>query len=262
MRGKRIWILLLLLALLAAFSACGQETVGGYVVSETGLDNRVLSIGCREGDPLMDILIAALQVRAADGTVAQLSRSWFGGDVTSLKGDSEALTGLDIPQDRILVLGYDASSLPFSGTDDQGHAIGFEIELAESVCALLGWELRALAVDVTNADVELASGNVDCIWGGASLSDAGGLRVLSYMETEYVLISLAEAPVKRLNALNGKILSYPSFAGDAVLSADLASVADTAAALASTQACLTALDAGRCDAVLTDALAAAYYIKD
>ena len=260
MRVKQMGILLMLLALLTAFSACGQESVDGYVIVETGLENRSLCIGCREGDPLMDVLIAALQVCTADGTVAQLSQTWFGRDVTALKGDSEALAGLDISQGRVLVLGYDASSLPFSGTDDQGHAIGFEIELAESVCALLGWELRSLAVDVSQADVELASGNVDCIWGGAALSDAG-LRTMSYIETEYVLISRTDAPVKRLNALDGKILSYPSFAGDAVLTADLASVTDTAAKLASTQACLSALDAGRCDAVLTDALAVDYYIS-
>lgn len=258
MRCKQIISSFILLALLLSLAACGKQ-VGGYHTIDAGLEDRVLSIGCREGDPLMDILIAALQVRTADGTVAQLSQSWFGRDVTQLKGDANALAGLELPEPRVLIVGYEPGSLPFSGTNADGKAEGFEIELAQSVCELLGWEMRTLAIDPVNAATELASGNVDCVWGGAGLAGYTGLRAMTYIQTEYVLISRADNPVKRVSALEGKAMSYPPFAGAAAAGAGLLDKPDTAAKLADTAACLTALDAGRCDAVLTDALTAAYY---
>ena len=88
MRGKRFIVIITALALIICISACGK-TVGGYQVVDAGLGERRFSICCREGDPLMDFLIAALQVCKADGTTARLSAAWFGSDLTALRcGDA------------------------------------------------------------------------------------------------------------------------------------------------------------------------------
>ena len=260
MRGKRILATITALMLLLALSGCGK-TAGGYQLGDAGLGERRFAVGCREGDPLLDVLIAALQVCKANGTTARLGTSWFGSDLTELKGDAEALSGLEIAPERVLLVGYDESAFPFAGSDEKGKPRGFELELAESVCELLGWELRALPVDPAQLAVELASGEVDCVWGGISLESASGVRALQYMKAEYVLLSRAEAPVKNIRGLQGKAVSYPPFLQKAVEDAGIPEKAATCAKLADTQACLAAMNAGRCDAVLTDAVSAAYFTR-
>lgn len=259
MRFKRMTAIVLIVLTLLCFTACSNKA-GGYIHIDADLGSRTLSVGCRENDPLLDTLIAALQVRAADGTITGLSQKWFGRDVTDIKADANALSGLEV-QPRTLFLGYDASAFPLAGTNAEGEAEGFEIELAASVCQLLGWELRCIPVDMSAADVELASGNVDCVWGGAAISGVGNIRYMRYIETMYVVVSNQDAPIKRIRALKEKALSYPTFAQKAAADSELLQIPETAAKLESTEACFTALNAGRCDAVLTDALAAAHYSK-
>lgn len=259
MRVKRMIAIFLILITGFSLCACGGKT-GGYYITDAGLGKRVLAVNCRENDPLLDTLIAALQVREADGTVAGLTKKWFGSDVTELKGNANALTGLEI-QPRTLLIGYDASAFPFAGTNAEGEAEGFEIELAESVCELLGWELKCLPIELESASVALAGGNVDCVWGGGDLRSQSGVRSQAYIETEYVFVSSADAPIKRTRALQGKALSFPAFVQTVPGTEELFAALDTAAKLENTAACFAALDAGRCSAVLTDAIAAAYYAE-
>jgi ABC-type amino acid transport substrate-binding protein len=260
MRGKRIFATFTALVLLLCISACGN-TVGGYQQSGAGLGDRSFSICCREGDPLLDTLIAALQVRKADGTTARLSGSWFGSDLTEFKGDALALSGIEAPAERVLLLGYDESAYPFAGSDERGKPRGFEMELAESVCELLGWELRALPIDPAQIQIELASGEVDVVWGGVSFDGAKGVRAMQYMRSEYVIVSRAEAAIRSVRGLQGKTLSYPPCVQKAAEEAGIPSAAETAVKLADTEACFTAMKAGRCDAVLTDAVSAAYFSR-
>lgn len=260
MRGKRIFATITALVLLVALCACGR-TVSGYQQCGAGLGERSFSICCRDGDPLMDILIAALQVRKADGTTARLSGIWLGNDLTELKGDPSALSGMETPQERVLLLGYDASAYPFAGSTEDGKPRGFEIELADSVCLLLGWELRALPIDPEQIGIELASGEVDVVWGGVSFGGAKGVRTLEYMKSEYVVVSKAEAPIKSVRGLQGKTLSYPPCVQKTAENAGIPEKADTAVKLADTEACFKALNAGRCDAVLTDSASAAFFMR-
>lgn len=256
---RRRWIAFLLcLLILFSLSACGGKA-GGFRYASVGLDARTLTVGCREGDPLLDTLRAAIQVRVADGTVAQLSQKWFGRDLVDLEADANALDGMEIQEGRVLLVGYEPSSMPFAGTDGAEKPQGFEIELAESICGLLGWELRALPIQSSDVEIELASGEVDCVWGGIESGTVSGVSSFGYMQTEYVLVTMQQSNVKNVKALKGKAVSYPQFAQRAADELALTEKADTAAKLLDTEACFTALKAGRCDAVLTDDVSAAYY---
>ena len=261
MRGKQlITTCISLLLALACFCACGR-TADVYQSCSADIGEKSFSICCRVGDPLMDILIAALQVCKADGTTQRLSESWFGRDLTELKGELQALSGLKTEPGRVLLLGYDESAFPFAGTDETGKPRGFELELAESVCELLGWELRALPIDPKQIRIELASGEVDVVWGGVSQEADKNVRTLQYMKAEYVILSRTEAAVKNARSLQGKRLSYPPFVQNAAESAGISDRAEMAVKLADTEACITAMNAGRCDAVLTDAVSAAYFMR-
>ncbi len=56
----------------------------GFVILEGSLAAEEYGIGFRKGDPTRDVVNAALKVLAADGTLAKISDTWFGSDITRL----------------------------------------------------------------------------------------------------------------------------------------------------------------------------------
>lgn len=81
---------------------------------------------------------AALKVLAADGTIHSLALKWFGTDNTTFDSDAGALDALgDIPQ-RTFIMGLNEERFPMSYADGDGYS-GFDVELAQAVCARLGW---------------------------------------------------------------------------------------------------------------------------
>ena len=163
---KRIAALLLALALCFSCAAC-SKTVGSYRVVKT-LGTEQFRIGFRDGDQAAVYVNAALKVLAADGTIHSLALKWFGTDNTTFDSDANALDALgDIPQ-RTFILGLNEERFPMSYADGDGYS-GFDVELAQAVCARLGWTLQYQPISNQNAYVELSSGNVDCAWGGMVL---------------------------------------------------------------------------------------------
>ena len=163
---KRIAALLLALALCVSCAAC-SKTVGSYRVVKT-LGTEQFRIGFRDGDQAAVYVNAALKVLAADGTIHSLALKWFGTDNTTFDSDANALDALgDIPQ-RTFIMGLNEERFPMSYADGDGYS-GFDVELAQAVCARLGWTLQYQPISNQNAYVELSSGNVDCAWGGMVL---------------------------------------------------------------------------------------------
>ena len=63
-----------------------------------------------------------------------------------------------------LVLGLDASFEPMGYTNMDGEIVGYDIDLAKEVCARLGVELVVQPIEWAAKELELSSGNIDCIW--------------------------------------------------------------------------------------------------
>ena len=54
--------------------------------------------------------------------------------------------------------------------DENGEYTGFDLELAEAVCKLEGWELVKKPLNWDSKDMELNSGSIDCIWNGFTMN--------------------------------------------------------------------------------------------
>ena len=65
-----------------------------------------------------------------------------------------------------LIVGFDAEFPPFGYIAEDGSYDGFDLALAQEVCARLGWEYEAVAIDWASKDAELKAGNINCIWNG------------------------------------------------------------------------------------------------
>ena len=73
-------------------------------------------------------------------------------------------------EDKTLIVGFDAEYPPYGYMDDDGEYTGFDLELAQAVCDLEGWELEKKPINWDSKDMELNSGSIDCIWNGFTIN--------------------------------------------------------------------------------------------
>jgi polar amino acid transport system substrate-binding protein len=71
-----------------------------------------------------------------------------------------------------LVVGLDDTFAPMGFRDDKGEIVGFDIDLAKEVGVRLGAEVVFQPIDWDSKEMELESGNIDCIWNGMTITPA------------------------------------------------------------------------------------------
>ena len=247
-------------------SGCGESSGGYRIIAR--LSSGEYAIAFRPDDRLGLIVGAALEELVAEGTVAELSRRWFGQDKTLLKGNADALLELsqeiEIPAQRTLIVGTTTGAPPMCYRDERGNYSGFDIELARLVAEKLGWFITFQTISPDNVRVELISGNVDCAWGSMSF-DRGDTKIAvsaSYMSTDKVLVTRRDTSLRTKLGMRGKDLGLTYDPNSlAALQGDerLANSINAYIRYQSTDLCFDALWAGECDAIIVDAIAVEYY---
>ena len=61
-------------------------------------------------------------------------------------------------EDKTLIVGFDAEYPPYGYMDDDGEYTGFDLELAQAVCDLEGWELEKKPINWDSKDLLTVSG--------------------------------------------------------------------------------------------------------
>ncbi|NLH02168.1 MAG: transporter substrate-binding domain-containing protein [Clostridiales bacterium] len=262
---KKFCVYILLLSLVLPMAGCSTEGNDKYRVVKK-LDQQEFCVAFRLDDRAGDAVIAALQVLQDSGAVSELSRKWFGEDVSLLKADPDAIKNLsEKVGKRTFIIGYDAGRLPFSGKDSLGAPTGFDIELAKAVCKELGWRAKFISIDVSKAEVELNSGNVDCVWGGFAYDENNKNIHQSpvYMKNTVVLVSLKNSKIRRIGSLSGKTLTLSENSyHNKVLEENEALKKKPEFIVRvpnGTEDCFKALNEGSCSAIITDLKAIDYY---
>lgn len=82
--------------------------------------------------------------------------------------DGYSTTLADIQANGKLVVGLDDTFAPMGFRDTDGTLVGFDIDLATAVCEQLGVEAEFQPIDWGAKEMELSTGNIDCIWNGMS----------------------------------------------------------------------------------------------
>ncbi len=262
---KRILCLLLAVCLCVFAAGCDGSKVSGYREIGT-IEGQELCIAFRQGDQLRDIVTAGMMVMSADGTIAQLSTKWFGEtDTASCPADAEMAGWLQNWPHRVLTVGYYPGAQPMC-YEYGGVVQGFDADMFANLCARLGWELRFQPIARGSAEIELASGNVDCVAGGFGTTEESSKMSYSptYLTTKYSFVAKAGGDISRTGQLKGKTLATVSSSamgkaleGDEKLMEKLGQLM----VLGSEADCFTALDAGKCDAILVSSLCADAHMK-
>ncbi len=105
------------------------------------------------------ILLAALLAAAsftACGAAAQSQSKEYATTVEDIKSKGE------------LIIGLDDTFAPMGFRQEDGTLVGFDIDLANAVAEILGVKATFQPIDWNAKEMELSTGNIDCIWNGLS----------------------------------------------------------------------------------------------
>ena len=165
-----------------------------------------------------------------------------------------------------LVMGLDDAFPPMGFRDENNELVGFDIDVAQEVAKRMNIELHVQPIDWTQNVSELASGQIDCIWNGYTITAERADKVNfsePYMKNRQVIVVRNESEVQSLDDLAG--LKLVLQAGSSAVSA-LEKAAEVKASLAEVVelkdnvAAFLDLKSGATDALLIDEIVANYYI--
>ena len=170
-------------------------------------------------------------------------------------------------EQKTFTVGFDAEYPPYGYMDENGEYTGFDLELAQAVCDLEGWELVKTPIDWDSKDMELNSGNIDCIWNGFTINGREDDYTWSdpYLNNEQVMVVASDSGIETLADLSGKnvVVQAASAALDALNSEDNKELTDSFASLTENPDYNTAfmnIDSGAADAVAVDIGVAKYQL--
>lgn len=109
---------------------------------------------------------------------------------------------------KTFTVGFDAEFPPYGYADENGEYTGFDLEMAQAVCDLEGWELVKQPVDWDAKDMELSSGAIDCIWNGFTMDGREDDYTWSdpYIDNSQVYVVAADAGISTPADLAGKVV--------------------------------------------------------
>ena len=172
-------------------------------------------------------------------------------------------------EQKTFTVGFDAEYPPYGYMDENGEYTGFDLELAQAVCDLEGWELVKTPIDWDSKDMELKSGSIDCIWNGFTMNGREEDYTWSkpYVDNSQVIVVPESSDVTDLSGLAGKIVGVQAASAALELLSEGGDQADLAATFGSLQQfpdynnAFVELQAGSIDAVAMDIGVAQYQLK-
>lgn len=119
----------------------------------------------------------------------------------------EKATGGDT--DKTFTVGFDQDFPPFGFVDENGKFAGFDLDLAAETAKRLGMELELQPIAWDSKDMELSSGNIDCIWNGFTINGREDSYTWTepYMSNKQVFVARADSGINAIADLSGKIVS-------------------------------------------------------
>lgn len=165
-----------------------------------------------------------------------------------------------------LIVGFDQEFPPMGFMAEDGSYVGFDLDLAQEAASRLGLEYQAQPIAWDSKDMELESGNIDCIWNGFTITGREDDYEWTepYMDNAQVFVVNGDSGIETLADLAGKVVECQADSSalaalneDAELTATFAQLLTTA----DYNSALMDLEQGAVDAVAMDVVVARYQIQ-
>lgn len=201
---------------------------------------------------------AKTETTAAE-TTAEKKEETTTAAATAAKTAAEAAGGT-------LIVGFDQDFPPMGFVGDNGEYTGFDLDLAKEVASRLGLEYKAQPIAWDSKDMELESGNIDCIWNGFTITgrEDDYTWTTPYMANKQVFVVANDSDIKSQADLAGKVVEVQADSSAEAALKENQDLANTFGQLLTTPDYNTAfmdLEQGAVDAVAMDVIVAGYQIK-
>ena len=165
-----------------------------------------------------------------------------------------------------LIVGFDQDFPPMGFMGDDGEYTGFDLELAQEAAKRLGLEYKPQPIAWDAKDMELESGNIDCIWNGFTINGREDDYTWSepYMENSQVFVVAGDSGIKSQADLAGKVVECQVDSSAEAALKEVPDLTATFAQLLTTADYNTAfmdLEQGAVDAIAMDVVVAGYQIS-
>lgn len=240
---KNIWKAAAVLGLAALLSGCSGKEAAKTAASGNG-----------ETKAGSDV------TGAAGGGETMAKESGKSGDSTKSGEPADTSDG------GTFTVGFDQDFPPMGFVGEDGEYTGFDLELAEEVANRLGKKFVPQPIAWDAKDMELESGNIDCIWNGFTITGREDNYTWSapYMENSQVFVVGKDSGISTLSDLAGKIVEVQAdSSAEKALQKDQA-LSQSFGKLQTTPDYNTAfmdLEMGAVDAIAMDVIVAGYQIE-
>lgn len=165
-----------------------------------------------------------------------------------------------------LIVGFDQDFPPMGFVGDDGEYTGFDLELAQEVAKRLGLEYKAQPIAWDSKDMELESGNIDCIWNGFTMTGREDDYTWTepYMANQQVFVVANDSDINSQADLAGKIVEVQADSSAEAALKEAPELTATFKELLTTADYNTAfmdLEQGAVDAIAMDIIVAGYQIQ-
>lgn len=165
-----------------------------------------------------------------------------------------------------LIVGFDQDFPPMGFVGDDGEYTGFDLELAQEVAKRLGLEYKAQPIAWDSKDMELESGNIDCIWNGFTMTGREDDYTWTepYMTNQQVFVVANDSDINSQADLAGKIVEVQADSSAEAALKEAPELTATFKELLTTADYNTAfmdLEQGAVDAIAMDVIVAGYQIQ-
>lgn len=272
---KKILALLMVATMMLCFAGCGKKDVKLKIINEE-LGAEYYGIAFRKGDEeTCKYIDAAVQELVKNGEYKKIADKKdykdIVGNLMFLADDYKAKEyDVDITnaEKRTFTIGIDPEYPPFSYMGDGGKYTGFDIDVCQAACDLLGWEMKVFTVDWDSKLLQLDAKECDCIWSGMTIMDSmkeqGYVISEPYYYNTQVLVVKEGKGIKSSKDLKDKVVAVQKgTSGASLLDDDLKSLKKTfkeVKTFKSFLVCFTELESGGVDAVFVDYPVAKSYV--
>lgn len=164
-------------------------------------------------------------------------------------------------------VGFDQDFPPMGFVGEDGEYTGFDLELAQETAKRLGLTYVAQPIAWDAKNMELESGNIDCIWNGFTMTGREDEYTWSepYMENSQVVVVMEDSGIETLEDLAGKIVEVQADSSAEAALKEMPDLTSTFGTLQTTpdyNKAFMDLEMGSVDAIAMDVIVAGYQMQE
>ena len=204
------------------------------------------------------MLAGCSSARTAESTSASA-------DTSAVASKADETTTAASENKTTFTVGFDQDFPPMGFVGDDGEFTGFDLELAAEAAKRMGKEIKYQPISWDAKDMELTSGNIDCIWNGFSIQGREDKYTWSkpYMKNDQVFVVKSDSSIDSIEDLAGKTVEVQTdSSAEAALkeNTELANTFGKLQTVADYNTGFMDLEMGGVDAIAMDSVVANYQI--